>query len=104
MNEYKKIFDPFDLKKFARKKVVVEGTISEMPWQHLIGYIENYNKIYYFDINNDQIVIYSKDQISCTGKIKVYGTVVKIDGESKRPGSNEAYTEYHILVDKWGVS
>jgi len=101
MGDYISMTDSYRLQEYVDKKVKVTGRISDMPWQHLIGNFEKYSEIYYFDIKEDQIVIYSKMAILCSSSLTIYGTVVKVTGKSKRPGSNEEYTEYHILVDRW---
>ena len=101
MENYISLTDSNRLHEYVDKKVKVSGRISDMPWQHLIGNFEQYNEIYYFDIKDDQIVIYGKEAIVCSSSLTIYGTVIKVSGKSKRPGSNEVYTEYHILIDKW---
>lgn len=92
-----------DLQKYVGKKVVIEGKISDVPWQHIMLSSSDYPVSSYFDIGKSQIVIYSKEMIGTTKKIKVKGTVVKVSGKSKNPKyakSKETYCEYHILVDK----
>ena len=101
MTEYVEVKDTGDLQEFEGKKVAIEGSISDMPWQHLINFPETHPVITYLDIGGDQIVIYTQDSLNCTGKVKVNGTVVKVQGTSKRPGSDETYVEYHIIVDSW---
>jgi hypothetical protein len=88
------------ISKIVGKSVSVVGKISDTPWQHLIGYFPGYSRDYYFDVGKDQIVIYSKTAIDCTGKVKVYGKVVEVKGKSKDPRKDEVYREYHITVDK----
>lgn len=81
-------------------EVVMDGRISDMPWQHMIDIPETHPHMYYFDTEDgDQFVIYSKTQIDCEEGFKIYGSYIVIEGESKRPDSDEKYTEQQILVE-----
>ncbi len=93
--------DASELQNYEGKVVSVEGKIAEVIWQHLIKSPETHPEMTYFDIGDYQIVVYSKKPIMSKGKLKISGTVVKVEGKSKRPGSDEIYTEYHIAADKW---
>lgn len=100
---YTSVKNGVDLKNYVDKKVVVEGKVSDKPWQHIIYSSSKYPVSSYFDIGKYQIVIYSKEMIGTVKKIKVKGTVVKVTAKSKNPKlskAGEIYTEYHILVDK----
>jgi hypothetical protein len=83
------------------KRIVLEGTISPMPWQHMINNNQGYPYIEYFDVGEDQLVVYSKEKIDCGGLLRVEGRVIQIEGKSKRPGSDEVYREIQIEVDGW---
>ena len=83
------------------KHVVVEGTVAKEIWQHMMAPTRTHPHETYFDIGKQQVVIYSRDEIACTGTVRVEGTVVKIEGSSKDPRRKETCTEYHILVDAW---
>jgi hypothetical protein len=83
------------------KHVVVEGTVAKEIWQHMMAPTRTHPHEAYFDIGNQQIVIYSKDPITCSGTVQVAGTVVKIEGSFKDPRRKESCTEYHITVDTW---
>ena len=52
-------------------------------------------------MGEDQLVVYSKEKINCSGLIRIEGLVIQIEGESKRPGSDEVYREIQIMVDGW---
>jgi len=86
---------------YEGQKVVVEGRISQIPWQHLIAPSDSHPVILYLDSGKNQIVIYSKRYITCTEKIKTTGTVIKIEGKSKKTGSDEIFSEYQIVVDEY---
>ncbi|MCE7742777.1 MAG: hypothetical protein GOP50_10010 [Candidatus Heimdallarchaeota archaeon] len=87
------------------KTITIEGVISPIPWQHMIGMFEDYPFSEYFDLdNNEQIVIYSRTQILRRNtRIKATGKIVKLTGRSKRPGKidDDEYYEYQMLVDNW---
>jgi hypothetical protein len=88
---------------YEGRRVEIRGRISETPWQHLISNPEGYGQSYYFDVGDSQIVIYTKAPLDCAGELTVRGTVVRVQGSSKRPGSkaDESYIEFHIAVDGW---
>ena len=82
--------------------VEIEGRISRLPWQHIIGAPEGYREMYYFDLEGGaQIVIYAKTPIACEGPLTVWGRVIEIEGQSKRPDTKAQVSEYHIAVDRW---
>ena len=82
--------------------VDLAGKISDTPWQHMIIMPQAYPYANYLDLEDgDQLVIYTKKQVNCTGEIKVNGKVIEAEGTSKRPGSDEKYTEPQILVDRF---
>lgn len=97
--DYITLKDTSNLNKYVEKRISLKGDISDMPWQHLILYDPDYPYILYFDVNEDQIVIYSKIEIKCKKNLWIFGKVIEVKGTSKRPGSNEPYIEYGILVN-----
>ena len=101
MTEIIEVNDASELQNYEGKAVSVEGKIADVIWQHLIKSPETHPEMTYFDIGDYQIVVYSEKPIMSKGKLKISGTVVKVEGKSKRPGSDEIYTEYHIAADKW---
>ena len=90
-----------DLHKYAGRKVTAVGKKSDLPWQHLIDPPDTHPDIVYFDMREIQIVVYADELIDCRGELAVTGTVVELEGTSKRPGSKEIHTEYHIVADTW---
>lgn len=100
--EYFKIGPQDDLGAKVGRKVVLEGRLSMTPWQHMIHWPDGYGQIAYFDYElGRQTVLYSKSPLDCPGFLTVWGTVLEIKGESKRPGSDAPAVEYHILVDRF---
>lgn len=86
------------------EKITLTGKISKIPWQHLIKFINDGDHINYFDLDNgEQIVIYSREPITCRGKMKINGEVILTKGSSKRPQKikDDTYQEYQLLVDSW---
>ncbi|MHA1198697.1 MAG: hypothetical protein ACTSQF_05020 [Candidatus Heimdallarchaeaceae archaeon] len=96
----------YNFEECLEKTITIEGTVSNIPWQHLIGDFDEYPFSEYFDLdNNEQIVIYSKTQILRRNtRIKVTGEIIKLQGKSKRPGKidDTEYYEYQMLVESWG--
>jgi hypothetical protein len=90
-----------DLGGRAGEKVVIIGSVSETPWQHMIDTRPSHPRETYFDMGSGQIVVYSKEPIECGGTVRVTGTVVRIEGSSKDPRRKEICAEYHVLADTW---
>lgn len=91
-----------NFKDLEGKMVTIKGRLSNLPWQHLIDPCIPYELIYYFDIENeDQIVIYTKNHVNCTNLVELTGKIIKVIGQSKRPGEKKEIYEYQMRVDKW---
>lgn len=95
------VTDSGRLKEYEGKKVIVEGTISNIYWQHLIDSPRTHQVSSYFDIGNSQIMIYSKKDIECKGRLRIKGTVIKLGGGEKKTNQKETATEYHIVADDY---
>ncbi|MHA2365449.1 MAG: hypothetical protein ACXAC7_15945 [Candidatus Hodarchaeales archaeon] len=92
------------LKNAINQNISILGQISQAPWQHLILFPKDHPFCHYFDLEDGyQIVIYSMNEINVDGLIRIFGKVITVKGGSKRLNtkSNDSYTEYHILVEKW---
>jgi hypothetical protein len=81
--------------------ITLTGRISQTPWQHMINIPSSHPFADYMDFDDDQMVVYSKEPIDCPGEVRVEGKYIEIEGTSKRPGSEEVYTELQILVDEF---
>lgn len=90
-----------NLSKYEGKKVSVIGKLSDIQWQHTIKNIKTHPVVLYFDMDDRQIVIYSKKDINSKETLKVTGKVIKVIWESKKAGENSNFTEYHIILDKY---
>jgi hypothetical protein len=91
----------FKLSDKIGQDVVLEGKVSQTPWQHMIQDLPK-KVITYFDLDGgNQIVVYTTEEIPCTGRIRLEGRVILTEGESKRPGSKEKYSEVQLDVTRW---
>jgi len=84
--------------------VKVKGRISKVIWQHMTALINSHPHMNYFDLaDNYQIIVYTKDQISCEGKIEITGKVMKLESDYKNPEVkiSDKFAEYHIIADSW---
>jgi hypothetical protein len=100
---YVRLESALGMERFEGKKVELTGCISQTPWQHLTANPESFGYSYYFDVADYQIVVYAKAPIACTGSLTVRGTVIKVQGSSKKPGvkADESFVEYHLAADAW---
>ncbi|MFC1809951.1 hypothetical protein ACFLZH_00460 [Patescibacteria group bacterium] len=81
--------------------VELVGALSDQPWQHMIDIREDYPYIAYIDFEDgDQLVVYTKVLLVCPGEVSLKGTVIEIEGQSKRPGSEEKFVEVQITADE----
>ena len=94
----------FDLTTNLGKKVRIVGKISKVMWQHLTIYVDSHPFMNYFDLNDGhQIIIYTKELISCKEKIEVKGKIIEVESQHKNPRSkiSDKFSEYHLLTDSW---
>lgn len=93
-----------DFKSNIGKEVKIRGIIAKEIWQHLTTFDDSHPYMNYFDLDDGyQIVIYTKDSISCNEKLEIIGTLIKVEGKRKNPRSkiHDEYFEYQLLVDSW---
>lgn len=86
------------------KIVKIIGKIAKEIWQHLTTLVDSHPFMNYFDLDDGyQIVIYTKDSLSCSEKIEIVGKLIKVEGKRKNPRSkiHDEYFEYQLLVDSW---
>lgn len=96
------IEDASNLSKYLGQKVTVKGKISQVQWQHTIKFIETHPFALNFDMNDLQIIIYSKTDIRTEEPIEVTGKVIKVDWKSEKAGNDE-FAEYHVIVYSYKV-
>jgi len=102
MKDYVLLDDDSYLGSYSGRRVILEGTLSDIPWQHLIDIPDSHPEISYLNTDGGgQTVLYSKDSMKCSRRVQIKGTVVEVQGKSKRPGSKEQYREFQIIVDAW---
>lgn len=88
------------------ENIILIGSKSNIPWQHLVGSFEDYRNPEYIDCpEGPQIVGHFKEMydIEANKPLEMTGKVVKVVGLPKRPepDSDERYVEYQILIDEW---
>ena len=98
MDEYKLLSDMENLTEFVGGKIRIKGMVSDLPWQHLIGFQPG-RQVRYFDIDDFQIVIYPEKEIPSGVPVIIGGTVIEVRGGGKGSKVDEEYAEYHIIVD-----
>ena len=94
----------FDFENNLEKEVKIIGKIAQEIWQHITSFVESHPYMNYFDLEDGhQIVIYTKDEISCKEKLEVTGQLIKVESKHKNPRSKifDKYFEYQLLVDSW---
>jgi len=90
-----------NLAEHVGRTVALEGKASDMPWQHLTTYLPG-KEMVYFDLDDGlQILVYVAGGLPCAGRARLTGTVLRIAGLGKRPGSNEEHVEYQLDVERW---
>jgi hypothetical protein len=89
-----------DLPKHVGKTVMIQGKISDIPWQHMMAPPAGTKHDYYFNIGERQIVLYTKEELVCGTTLEVTGTVLEVAGASKR-GGPAMFKEYHLDVASW---
>lgn len=102
----KKINDSSELPSLVDENIILIGSKSNIPWQHLVGSFEDYRNPEYIDCpEGPQIVGHFKEMydIEANKPLEMTGKVVKVVGLPKRPepDSDERYVEYQILIDEW---
>ncbi len=90
-----------DLFGHVDQEVVVEGSVSAVPWQHMIGSVPG-KEPQYFDLEHGgQIVVYVAREFSCQGPTRLTGKVIAIEGGGKGHKSAERFTEQQLDVASW---
>lgn len=90
-----------DQSTYVSRTVTLTGKISDRPEQHMIDIQESYPYMDYFDTESRQYVVYSKEKINCTEEVTIKGKTIEIEGTSKKPGSDEVYTEEQIIAESF---
>ncbi len=93
-----------DLVDNLEKTVAIVGEIAKAIWQHLTTYEDSHPFMHYFDLHDGhQIVIYTKEDISCKEKIELVGKIIKVESRHKDPRSkiSDRFSEYQLITDSW---
>ncbi|MFC1615665.1 PspC domain-containing protein [Patescibacteria group bacterium] len=101
--EVEERIDDFLEVEIPKEQVSLDGRVSDLPWQHMIDIPDTHPNVYYFDLadDSDQLVIYSRKDINCEDLFWIEGDYITIEGESKRPGSDEKVSELQVLVESF---
>lgn len=94
----------FDFESNIGKKVKIAGKLAKEIWQHITMFVESHPYMHYFDLDDGhQIVIYTKDDLTCNVKIETTGELIKAEAKHKNPRSKitDKYFEYQLIVDSW---
>lgn len=94
----------FDFESNIGKKVKIIGNLASEIWQHITIFIESHPFMNYFDLEDGhQIVIYTREDLSCNKQIETTGKLIKAEANHKNPRSKitEKYFEYQLIVDSW---
>ncbi|MFW9972644.1 MAG: hypothetical protein ACFFDF_20835, partial [Candidatus Odinarchaeota archaeon] len=63
------------------ENIKIIGKIAKEIWQHLTTFADSHPFMNYFNLDDGyQIVIYSKDSISCKDNIEIIGKLIKVEG------------------------
>ncbi|MFX1428483.1 MAG: hypothetical protein ACFFBE_18670 [Promethearchaeota archaeon] len=98
------IINYFDFESNLGKRVKMVGKLAKEIWQHVTMFIDSHPFMNYFDLDDDhQIVIYTRDNLTCTEKIETTGELIKAEAKHKNPRSKitDKYFEYQLIVDSW---
>jgi hypothetical protein len=93
-----------DFESNIEKTVKIIGVIAKEIWQHFTILVDTHPYMNYFNLKDGyQIVIYTKEPISCEKKIEIIGTLIKAEYKRANPRSKieDEYFEYQVLVDSW---
>lgn len=82
------------------KAVVVEGTVSAVPYQHMMPGAPDARHDIYLDLDGDaQVVVISRSPIECKKRVRIEGTVYEVSGAGK--GGGDTYREPYVRAEKW---
>ena len=77
--------------------VRIQGKISNVMWQHFTIKTNEYPYMQYIDVNETfQIVVYSKEEITCKTNIELKGELFKVGnkGDDPRYKIHDEFFEY----------
>ena len=100
----KTIFKYSDFEGNVGEIVKISGKIAVEIWQHLTTFIDSHPYMNYFNLEDEyQIVIYTKETISCEETVEITGKLIKVEGTRKNPRTKiqDEYFEYQLVVDSW---
>ena len=93
-----------DFENKVGKKITITGKVSTVMWQHFNVSVDGHPHMNYIDLDDTrQVVVYTKDEITCKNAIELTGEVLKIDSKNNDPRSkiHDGFIEYQLIVDSW---
>jgi len=93
-----------DLERNVGKKVKIQGKISNVMWQHFTMKTINHPYMNYIDLDETlQIVVYSKEEITCKTNVELIGELIKVGNKENDPRYkiHDEFFEYQLIVDSW---
>ncbi|MBY9004207.1 MAG: hypothetical protein KGD73_09575 [Candidatus Lokiarchaeota archaeon] len=93
-----------DFERNVGKKVKFQGKISDIMWQHFTIKTGEHPYMKYIDVNETfQIVVYSKQEITCKTNIELTGELIKVGnkGNDPRYKIHDEFFEYQLIADSW---
>ena len=93
-----------DLERNIGKKVKIQGKVSNVMWQHFTINTDEHPYMNYIDINETlQIIVYTKEEITCKTNIELIGEIIKVENKGNDPKSkiHDEFSEFHLIVDSW---
>lgn len=86
----------------AGTTITITGSISDMPWQHMIDARASSSDVRYVDLDDGvQVVVYFPRGAPYAGRLAITGEVIAVSGTSKRPGSTTEHVEYQLVATAW---
>lgn len=93
-----------DLENNVGKRVKIVGKVSNIMWQHMFAGHPSHMFENYIDLEgNIQIVVFTKQKITCKNKVEIKGKVVNVESDFGNPNVkiSDKFVEYQIIADSW---
>lgn len=83
----------------VKKEVVIEGRISKLMSQHMVGHVQDKSPDYFDVDGGSQIVVHSSKEIKCPDRARLKGTIFSVTGQTGSKG--EGWSEPQMDVISW---
>lgn len=94
-----------DIGAHVGEDIEVLGRVNGEISQHVLEYPDGYNYSTYISLDDGDIVVYSKDKITCKAGIRLTGTVVNIlraPVNMAKSETSEVWQEYQLKAKYFG--